>query len=180
MDSDIALICRDEDWFNLIKRFITTIVDMLITLYNIKNNTHKVLEFTEDSTTQFKLNTDDKAITFFILVWISLWARDVKTANINNLEKAWAGNDKLINSKGITFCGIAIHRNTGHSTFDIIDTNHIWKGAIPSLAATTIRSKFSNKLWLKSFSTKQNNNNTEILTWKEKYFTPTDLEYLAE
>lgn len=101
-------------------------------------------------------------------------------ANINNPEKARAGNDKLSNSKGITFWGIAIHRNTDHSTFDIMDTNHIWKGAIPSLAATTTSSKFSKKLCLKSFTTKQNNNNTEILTWKEKYFTPTDLEYFEE
>lgn len=87
-----------------------------------------------ESIIQFSLNTDDKAIIFLNLTWTIECARDTIVDKMTTLDIIFQHKATLAMYRGIIFCGIAIQIKIGQFTFEIIDTNHMWKGAIPTLA----------------------------------------------
>jgi len=64
------------------------------------------------------------ATTFLIFSCITLCAKDTATEINKKSTGTVFSMDTLIINRGINFCGIAIHKNTDQSTFEIIDTNH--------------------------------------------------------
>ena len=71
--------------------------------------------------------------------------------------------------KGINFCGIDIHINIFHSSFDRILTNHIWIGAIPNFEINNSIITISKLIKDNDLNKIKRKRTTEAFTWKVKY-----------
>ena len=84
--------------------------------------------------TQFKLNTEEAAKTFFILSWDIEWVVEIRTEAKIICTNQLISTTTLIIKRGITFWGIDIHIKEPHSNTDKILINQVWDGAMPNLA----------------------------------------------